>query len=375
MKIDFKAISHLANAYRPKGVESYSCVEVDDIDAGNPYLPVYLREWSFLVAVGGSLTLRLKNPRKSYRLLRLCDIFIQSFKLVNPVSGCEPAKEIRLCKQSSDFHPDDCISKWTIGLITNGSRPEFVEKFCSCLSSQNVPIVELIICGFLEQAQLSSLRSLLGGRGMSLRYIEFKEKDELGWITRKKNIVCKSATYQNIAIFHDRFVLEHDWYIEVKKYGKKFDALAVKNIGPTGKRQQDWAYITNHYSRLHNFSVRHDLLRPYLLNSEDWSPNGYISGGVTVLKKRCWEAAAWDDRLFWVEGEDVVLSNNLLQAGYVSRYANTIVVKSLVEKGSGAIELRFGEGATGLRLVNKFKDCVSIYIRSIPLLRRMVYSD
>ena len=34
----------------------------------------------------------------------------------------------------------------------------------------------------------------------------FAERDDLGWITRKKNLICEEAAYSDILVCHDRFI-------------------------------------------------------------------------------------------------------------------------------------------------------------------------
>ena len=69
----------------------------------------------------------------------------------------------------------DSINKWTFGIVSNGLRKDWINLTIQSIRNQKIPQYEIIICG-----------NYTGKKETDIKYIPFKERDDKGWITKKK---------------------------------------------------------------------------------------------------------------------------------------------------------------------------------------------
>jgi len=195
---------------------------------------------------------------------------------------------------------NDSIDKWSFGIITNGKKNEWIEKQIKAIKAQKIPSYEIIVCG-----------TYFNRKEKNFKYIHFNKKDDLGWITKKKNIICEVAKYENLCIMHDRIILDENWYKGMEKYGNYFEVLSCKVHNNFGERCGDWMTFGNWFGKFPRIG---------LLNYRDWDKYGCLDGGLCILKKFVWKKEKWDERLFWNEGEDAKLSFEWYKKGIVTRF-------------------------------------------------------
>ncbi|MDI6773841.1 MAG: glycosyltransferase family A protein [Verrucomicrobiota bacterium] len=269
------------------------------------YYPILLQEWWFSLKPGGRAIIRSPaSPRD----------FGRRFPAARAKFEIERGGEhVVLRKWAKALADSDSMERWTFGIPTNYSRPAWLERCVESIYAQGILRFEVIICG------------TYGGRlRNNLRHIEFKERDDLGWITRKKNIICSEARYENIAVMHDRIVLDPDWHAGMKRYGDYFEMLSCRIRNERGERETDWMTWGGPL-----FLNR----RLGLLEYGDWDPYVYVDGGFCALKKRVWARAPWDEDYFWGEGEDIVLAHRMTREGVVIRFNGLAGCLSLSSKG------------------------------------------
>ena len=97
---------------------------------------------------------------------------------------------IEITKNISTRNENDLIENWTFWIITNWERIEWIEKVIQSILKQEIPNFEIIICWKLIDKSIIEK--------YNLKYVEFTEKDEIWWITRKKNLVVQNAKYENL---------------------------------------------------------------------------------------------------------------------------------------------------------------------------------
>jgi hypothetical protein len=110
---------------------------------------------------------------------------------------------------------------FTFGIITDGSNDIFLEKLIESILIQNIENYEIIIVG---NTKLTNSNIII---------IPFDESVHSSWITRKKNIIVRTAKYENIVLMHDYFILDSDWYNGFCKFGHDFDFCVNKIITKT----------------------------------------------------------------------------------------------------------------------------------------------
>lgn len=377
MKIKFSEVLNQGNEYRPFASQYlyYSCVSVDDFDVRSKFSPVFLKEIGYGIKVGGEIKFNLKryNQKNVRSLIKLLDIYLPNFSLVNTnqIFNNEAINCVIVKKQTVELECGDNIDSWSFGIISNGKRPEFIFQLIDSIIKQNINRCEVILCGSLDKEHEEEIKK----KNIKFTYYKMDKFDSLGWITRKKNIIMENAKYSNVVILHDRFVLHESWHASMKEYGNTFEVLACRNENKEGRRITDWVYMKNVFSKTKNFAVEHDLLRPYLLDRKDWSSSSMIAGGVTILKKRIWQTVKWDERRFWVEQEDTLLSNLQQLKGIVPRYFSGAIVISMINKGENIRALKYAPNSSGVGMINFLRDSLSNFIKRNKMLRKAIYKD
>lgn len=304
-----------SNYYSLKQVakpETIDFVFAKDIINTTKFHRILIKEAFYACKIGGFIIINIKPNR----LLGFEKLESEIKVLLNDKAEIldkeydKKAKEgvIVVKKNKAALKPADSMDKWTFGIITNGKRNDWVEQEIKSIRSQNIPEFEIIVCG-----------TYFDRKEPDFTYIPFSEKDDKGWITKKKNLICRNAKYENLVVAHDKFIFDNGWYDGMKKYGNYFEILGCVIHDEKGNRAGDWVTYGNDWNGISRFGS---------LDYKDWDKNGYINGSLYILKKSVWEKVGWDEELFWNEGEDVKLSKEWYNAGFVSRinlYSKVVV--------------------------------------------------
>ncbi|MBI2664957.1 glycosyltransferase family 2 protein [Candidatus Woesearchaeota archaeon] len=277
--------------------ESLDFVFSENLINATKYYKILLKEWFLALKVGSYLVIRFSSNsilsaeklRKEVKLL-----FRGNAEIIQSDSATFIVK-----KTNSVLIPNDSIDKWTFGIITNGKRNGDMENLIASVRKQNIPNYEIIVCGtYFERNE------------PFFRYIPFSEQDDRGWITKKKNIICEAAKYENIMVLHDRLSLNDGWFEGMQRYGNNFEVLSCVQHAAGNVRAADW--VTSCCSQLPGIIA--------LLDYRDWDSWIYPNGGLIMLKKSVWKNVKWNESLFWNQCEDVELGHRFTARGYVFRF-------------------------------------------------------
>lgn len=282
------------------------------------FYKILLKEWFYFCKVGGNIIIEMRpNEILSFdELINEVDLLLGSkAKIVDKeFSGSSGILVINKIKPA--LLNGDSIDKWSFGIITDGKRKDWLEKEIDSIIALGIPHFEIIVCGnYCPKGK------------KNVKFIPFKPK--IAWITKKKNLICQKAKYENLVITHDRYTFNKDWYDGMKKYGNYFEVLSCNVIDITNHRADDW---TTYGMNL--FVEKFDPVGNIgLLDYRDWDINGYIAGGLYILKKTVWKRCLWDESLMWGQGEDLVFSRDLLSRGFVSRFNPFSSCKTFSDRG------------------------------------------
>ena len=105
---------------------------------------------------------------------------------------------------------------FTFGIITAGNNDTILSTVIKSIIKQNIPCYEIIIVG---NTSISN---------EFIKKIEFDETIRPNWITKKKNMVCECAIYDNIVLLHDYVALCDDWYSGFLQFGADFEICVTK---------------------------------------------------------------------------------------------------------------------------------------------------
>lgn len=285
---------------RKFGPGSLDFISSADLISATKYHRILLKEWFYAVRKGGKIIIAL-HPEKSFDEAFLLSEIKKVLKdgVSTAIVNKGGWSVFILTKKCSSRRPQDTIDRWTFGIITNGKRPELMEKIFESIKSQKIPRFEIIVCGTYF-------------RRKGIRYIPFSEKDDLGWITRKKNIICGAAKYENIAILHDRVALGKNWFKGVKKYGNDFEIFLCPQYY-NGGLLNSWSTTAYPFSDPRCMVV-------YPIEHADWDPWVTTGGSATFIKKSVWKQVPWDETLFWNQNEDLRQGHHAFQKGVVVRF-------------------------------------------------------
>lgn len=213
---------------------------------------------------------------------------------------------------------------FTFGITTNGLSTDLINNTIRSIYVLNIPNFEIIIIG--GQNNYSN----------DIIHIPFNENNNKGWITKKKNLICLNAKYENIVLLHDYIEFCDDWYKGFLDYGNDFDICVTKIINKNGSRFRDYTLFP--YGVSYPFDTRG--LIPYNYNpSLKLSKLMYISGAYYIIKKNIALTYLLDERLMWGQGEDVELSKRLVNNGIILKCNYYSTVKFQKDKVSGTWEI------------------------------------
>jgi hypothetical protein len=185
---------------------------------------------------------------------------------------------------------------FTFGIITDGRVDNIILQIINSIEEQNIPNYEIIIVG---NSKIS---------GNNINVINFDESIKRAWITKKKNIICQNAKYENIVLLHDYVLFDKDWYKGFLKFGHNFKYCITQIKTIDGKRFRDYTLYPFGLEPL----FQDNCLLPYSYNpSDDIRKLLYISGTYYIIKKDIALQYPLNEDLIHGGSEDVEISQRL----------------------------------------------------------------
>lgn len=301
------------------GVEAYDYLYSSGLINRTKYFRILLYEWFIVVKDGGRIIIDFEDNRildSSGLMEEIGSLnLLKGRHMVEEQELPGGRKRVVIRKIASVKKPIGEIERWTFGVVTNGKRKEFIEKTIKSVRDLRIPYYEIILCG-----------KYYGGLENDLRYIEFTDNDDKGWITKKKNLICENASYENIVIVHDRINFDINWFDGMKKWGPYYDVLSCFIYYPSVDAMRvNWDTM-GYFSTpevLNRISAISGSLEP-----TDWDRHVFIGGPIIILKKSVWRLEKWNECLFWGESEDMELSHRQTKNGILLRFNPFIKVYS-----------------------------------------------
>lgn len=180
----------------------------------------------------------------------------------------------------------------TFAITTDYKSIDQLKEVIGSIDSLNITNYEILIIGEKDCLTFDNISD-------KVRCIKFDETVKPGWTTRKKNILCQEAQYENIVLMHDYYLFDENWYVNMEQFSKDvwWDICCCQHLLINGKRHfTDWVTwddpIFPRYSAL-----------PY----DEWSRTQfmYISGGLFMVKKQVTLDNPFNENLVHGQAEDV----------------------------------------------------------------------
>ena len=214
---------------------------------------------------------------------------------------------------------------FTFGIITGGGADANLHVIIESIRALKIPNYEIIIIGQTSH------------QGPDIINISFDESQKRAWITRKKNIICQQAQYENIVLFHDYITFDPDWYKGFLEYGNNFMICVTKMETPSRRRFRDYTIFGEHMPP--PFCSR--SLISYDATPETQAllaPLTYVSGSYYVIKKYIALKFPLNEKLLWCQCEDLEFTVRLRKYNIYptcNSYSKVILLK---EKGHASWE-------------------------------------
>lgn len=208
---------------------------------------------------------------------------------------------------------------FTFGIVTNGKDYAYLNNCVESIHNQKIKNYEIIIVGNLDKNKILNKSKI--------NFIDFDENIKPGWITRKKNIITKESTYENIVYMHDYLILHKKWYKGFTKFGNDYEIVMNKILNPDKSRYRDWTLWPHNDCFVDDIVDNNACLLPY--NISNLSQFMYISGAYWVSKKNIMKEFPLNENLVWGESEDVEWSKRVreFKEFKFNKYSKTILQK------------------------------------------------
>lgn len=177
--------------------------------------------------------------------------------------------------------------KFTFAITTDYSKWNQIQEVFDSIKALNIPEFEILSIGPDDY----------GYEHNQVKFISFDETQKERWVTRKKNILCQEAKYDNIVLMHDYYIFDKDWYNSYLEFGDDWDICSNAQLLLNGKRHfTDWVTwdcpLYPRYTAL-----------PY----DEWKLTRYMyqSGGYMLVKKQVMIDNPFNEQLVWGQADDV----------------------------------------------------------------------
>lgn len=267
------------------------------------FYPLLMREWFYALKKGGFIAAKFKekDPLKLGQLkMDVALFFRHDLKLVYRSKTEEEEYYYVWEKIRANADNDEDIGKWTFGIVTTGTRNDWVEQIIQSIIRQKIPEFEIIVAGnYYEREE------------PFIKYVPVE--DHMPRLTKRKNEICRHAKHENIAVLHDRVLLEDGWFEGMKKFGNCWDWIGCV-VEHNGARSYDW-FSTGYPQYLSEFDRNRGALA-----YEDWDRWCVTNAGIFIIKKRAWKEAQWNELDHYPGNDDMIFSTDLENKGFFPRF-------------------------------------------------------
>jgi hypothetical protein len=215
---------------------------------------------------------------------------------------------------------------FSFGIITNGNRPEKLDKLIESIVGQKLPshTYEIMISGRVDH---------VAGRP-DVRTYPLEQAADEGRLGAMRNVLARSARFNKFVCLDDDFLLHPSWAQAVLEVQDDFDIATGIILNPDLSRYCDWVNIIENYT----------FLRAY---HETFAKCQYVTGGYGIYKDFIFQDHSWNEDLGFYQGEDVSFSRRLFDAGHQLKFIPKAVVmhddERYRQKGYGVIRLKSAE--------------------------------
>lgn len=181
---------------------------------------------------------------------------------------------------------------WSFIICTHDPNQERIDVIISTIQDLRIPCYEIVVVG---GTRLNTIPNV--------NFVSFDETTKPGWITKKKNLGCQIASFENLCIFHDYFIFDYNWYSGWLKFNNQqpdWDITCTPIKLVNGARDYtDWIMYQHP-----------ELGKLVPVDYSDYSKleYQYVSGGYFCVKKKFLVDNLLPENLVSHQAEDVAWS-------------------------------------------------------------------
>jgi len=189
-------------------------------------------------------------------------------------------------------------------VLSRDSSAKELEHCLQIIRAQGVPVFEILI---YHSGSIHGTRNLYN-----------KKWQEDVPVNRIRNLLCKNAKYDFIALLDARIMISDDWYEQINVI-KFFDLIGWRLQDLEGKRIPDWSYMVK-------VGMRQIVLQ---LDYAEWTARGFVNSAAVLGRKSIWEKVEFDETLTDGVETDANFCQKVVALGYRIGIAQKANGKSL----------------------------------------------
>jgi hypothetical protein len=167
-----------------------------------------------------------------------------------------------------------------------------LNKMIDSIEAQHMPRYEILIIGEPKVKRDNTF------------CVEFNYNGRDRWTSRKHNVGCKLALFDNVVFLHD-YELPHDgWYSAWVAFGDNWEVALNPIQTLEGYRHSDWCVLPHDYwAACPELQGNWDVSLPY--NIRGVNAVMHVSGNYYLSKRDFFLKYQYNEDLNWWDGEDV----------------------------------------------------------------------
>lgn len=227
---------------------------------------------------------------------------ITELSFQSQLPGGESITVVNVQRKNLEAYVDD---GWTIGILSNGKKSinvnSLVDKLVQLAGERQLQIV---IAGPEKPILPPHVK------GSAEEWCD-RHSDNLPRIGEKKNWIIRQSCNANVAIFHDRYQVDDNFFTGFREFGLDFDYVSIS------QRYESGTYYPSYVGfPLRKMRWQTPVFDPSYRILHD---GHFINGGLIILKRHVANVVNFNALLLHNEAEDVELSFILRSYGIVPR--------------------------------------------------------
>ena len=229
---------------------------------------------------------------------------------------------------------DRGLEAWSFCLPVGGDDPTFLNQCVERILTIEIPFKEILLCGKIHPDFKYKNK---------VKIIDDEGDGKLNHLTKKKNMLVSSASFNNICILHDRVLLPINFYSAINHFGDDYPLTGFQSFYFHDK----YNFLPRKYSDFN--TIEQDLTKEIDIENVERKDtkiisklfycyqhparssfgHDYLTGSLYLTKKSLWINYPQNESLFWNDYEDIEHGIRLSHYGIPCRINPHSVTQSM----------------------------------------------